>query len=124
MKFKLKIGEKEFEIEIFEEKEGTKVKVGEKEFFFGNKSEEKKISQIIIPKRDFSKREVLAPISGQILEIFVKEGDFIEKGKVLLVLVAMKMENEVLAEKDGKITKIFVKKGEVVKKDQKLIEIQ
>lgn len=124
MKFKLKIGEKEFDIEILETEDGTKIKVGEKEFLFGKESKEKSISQISIPKKDFSKKEILAPISGQITEIFVKEGDFVKKEKCLLILSAMKMENEILAEKEGKIKKIFVKKDQTVKKGEKLIEIQ
>lgn len=124
MKFKIKIGEKEFNIEILEEEEGTKIKVGEKEFLFPKETEKKVISRVSLPKKDFSKKEVLAPISGVVSEIFVKEGELVKKGKTLLILSAMKMENEILAEKEGKITKIFVKKGQTVKKDEKLIEIQ
>lgn len=123
MKFKIKIGEKEIDIEILETESGTKIKVGEKEFLFQKEEKEKTSSQVSIPKKDFSRKEILAPISGQILEIFFKEGDFVKKGKTLLILSAMKMENEILAEKEGKITKIFVKKGENVKKGQKLMEI-
>lgn len=52
----------------------------------------------------------MAPISGTIAEIFIKEGDFVEKEQKLLTLLAMKMENEILAEKEGKVKKIFVKK--------------
>lgn len=124
MKFKLKIGEKNFEIEISETKEGTKVKVGEKEFLFKEEAEKRGISSVSIPKRDFSKILILAPIAGEISEIFVKEGDWVKKDACLLTISAMKMENEILAEKEGKVTKIFVKKGQKVKKDEKLIEIQ
>lgn len=124
MKFKLKIGEKDFEIEILETEKGTKVKVGEKEFLFEERWEKGMASQVVIPKRDFSKLEVLAPIPGEVSEIFVKEGDWVKRDASLLTISAMKMENEILAEKEGKINKIFVKKGQKVKKDEKLIEIQ
>lgn len=124
MKFKLKIADKEFEIEILEEKEGTKIKIGEKEFLFEENKQKGSSPPSIIPKRDFSKKEILAPIAGQISEIFVKEGDWVKKDFCLLTLSAMKMENEILAEKEGKIIKVFVKKGQKVKKDEKLIEIQ
>ncbi len=124
MKFELKIGEKNFEIEILETEKGTKVRVGNKEFLFEEKLERKGPSQIVIPKRDFSKLEVLAPISGEVSEVLVKEGDFVEKDTPLLIISAMKMENEILAEKEGRVMKIFVKKGQKVKKDEKLLELQ
>ncbi|MBC7073785.1 biotin/lipoyl-binding protein [Candidatus Parcubacteria bacterium] len=121
MKFKIKIEEKEYEIEISEKETGTEVKVGGQPFFF----EEKKVSpKVLIPKKDFKKKEISAPISGEIKEIFVKEGDLVKRGQPLFLLSAMKMENEILAESDGKVVKIFVQKGQIVKGGQKLIEIQ
>ncbi len=39
MKFKIKIGEKEYPIEILEEEEEIKIKVGEKEFSFREEKE-------------------------------------------------------------------------------------
>lgn len=124
MKFNLKIGEKNFEIEILETEEGTKIRVNKKEFLFKEKLKEKIGGRVIIPKRNFSKLEVLAPLAGEISEILVKEGDWVKKDTPLLIISAMKMENEILAEKEGKINKIFVKKGQKVKKDEKLMEIQ
>ena len=120
MKFKLKIGNKEYEIEVLEKEEGTIIKVNGKEFSF---KKEIKLSQSFFPEK-ISKNEILAPISGIISEIFFKEGDFVKKGERILILSAMKMENEVCSNLDGKIKKIFVKKGEAVKKDQKLVLIE
>lgn len=124
MKFKIKIGQREFEIEILEEKEGTKIKVGNKEFVFKEKEKEK---EFISPETSLSKEgkekkeiEILAPIAGEISEVFAKEGQKVKKGQRIFLLSAMKMENEILAEKEGQIKKIFVKKGDKVKKDQVL----
>ena len=126
MKFKLKIENEEFEIEILETPEGVKVKVGQKEFFFGEreKIEEKTVAKVKIPKRNFEKREILAPITGEITKILVREGDLVKKGQTLILLSAMKMENEILAEKEGKVKKIFVKEGEKVEKNQTLIILE
>jgi len=125
MKFKIKIGQKEFDIEILQVGEETKIKVNEKEFLFGEK-EERKIShpRIKIPKKYFSREEILAPISGEISEIFVKEGERVKEGQKLFLLSAMKMENEILADKEGRVKKIFVKKGQIVKKDEVLLILE
>lgn len=122
MKFKLKIGEKNYEIEISENEKETLIKVDDKEFLF-EKEKKIRVPASSFPKKDFSSQVVLAPISGTITEIFIKEGDFVEKEQKLLTLLAMKMENEIRAVKEGRIKKIFVKKGDIVKKDQKLLEI-
>jgi biotin carboxyl carrier protein len=119
MKFLIKIGDKEYPIEIFEGENEVKIKVGEKEFIF--KKEEIFLAKTKFEKRKFKEKKILAPIAGTISEIFVKEGDFIKEGQKLFLLSAMKMENEILSDFEGKVKKIFVKKGENVKKDQILL---
>jgi biotin carboxyl carrier protein len=120
MKFSIKIGDKEYPIEIVEEEEMVKVKVGEKEFSF-NTEKEIFLAKTKFEKREFKEKKILAPIAGTISEIFVKEGDFIKEGQKLFLLLAMKMENEIFSDFEGKVKKIFVKKGENVKKDQILL---
>jgi biotin carboxyl carrier protein len=123
MKFSLKVGQKDYEIEIIEKEEEIQIRVGEKVFSFQKEKRENEISfaKSSIPKRDLKKKEILAPIAGTISEIFVKEGDFVKKGQRLITLAAMKMENEILADFEGKIKKILVKKGENVKRGEILI---
>lgn len=123
MKLKLKIKGKECEVEILEEGEDkVKIKMGEKEFIFG-KEEKKGISliQTSIPKRNFSKKEIKAPIAGVISEIFVKEGDFVKREQKILFLSTMKMENEIISDFDGKVKEILVKKNQEVKEGETLI---
>ena len=43
----------------------------------------------------FSIREIKAPMNGKIIKILVNEGDQVNNGQVLVVLVAMKMENQI-----------------------------
>ena len=40
---------------------------------------------------------ITAPMPGKITEVRVKEGDSVEKGQVIAILEAMKMENEIHA---------------------------
>jgi len=126
MKLKLKIKGKECEVEILEEGEDkVKIKMGEKEFIFG-KEEKKGISliQTSIPKRDFSKKEIKAPIAGVISEIFVKEGDFVKREQKTFFLSTMKMENEIISDFDGKVKEILVKKNQEVKEGETLIILE
>lgn len=124
---KIKIKGKEYEVEILEAKENeVKIKVGGKEFTFGERENalQAPTTQTSFPKRDFSKKEIKAPISGIITGIFVKEGDFIEKGRKVVLLSAMKMENEIISEFKGKIKKILVSKKQKVKEGEILIILE
>lgn len=53
-----------------------------------------------------------APLPGTIMQIFVKEGDVVNRGDKLLMYEAMKMENNFLAEVDGTIKEIKVRVGD------------
>jgi biotin carboxyl carrier protein len=121
MKFKTKIKGKEYEIEILEKEDGTIIKVGGKEFFFQDEDFKARVS---LPKKDFGEKNIISPIAGEVTEIFVKEGEKVEKGRKLLTVLAMKMENEILSPSFATVKKILVKKGEKVKKDQLLIILE
>ena len=57
---------------------------------------------------------LLAPMQGTVVKIAVKDGDTVEKGDLIFVLEAMKMEQPLTAHKSGKISKIVVEIGETV----------
>lgn len=82
--------------------------------------------EALMPDRgnDDDQLELVAPLSGQIIGISVKEGDDIVPGQELLVLTAMKMENIITAEKSGKISKIMVSEMDSVSSGQVLIEFE
>ncbi|UTA67226.1 acetyl-CoA carboxylase biotin carboxyl carrier protein subunit [Emticicia sp. 21SJ11W-3] len=65
-----------------------------------------------------------APMPGLIYEMKVQVGDEVKKGDVLLILVAMKMENAIKAAGDGKVKTIKVKTGETVEKNQVIMEFE
>lgn len=66
---------------------------------------------------------IVAPLPGSVLEIRVKPGDIIEKGQVLMIMEAMKMENKVMADRKGVVEDIPVKVGDAVLQGDILVQI-
>ena len=64
---------------------------------------------------------IQSPMPGTITSIEVTEGENVEKGQVLCILEAMKMENEIVAPRDAVVSKIVVSKGTPVKMGDMLI---
>ena len=125
MKLSLNIKGKKYDIEISKENENiVKVKVNNKDFTFKDKKQEISIAKTSLPKRDFQKKEIKAPIAGEISEIFVKTGEFIKKDKKVLLLSAMKMENEIVSDCEGKIKKILITKNQKVNNGDILIILE
>jgi len=122
-KLKLKINNKEYDVEILKENASKiKIKVNDKNFVF-EEQEKRQISvaKSSIPKRDFSTKEIKAPITGEISEIFIKVGDFVKKNQKLILLSAMKMENEITSSSEGKVKKILVTKNQKVSSNDILV---
>lgn len=67
--------------------------------------------------------DLVANISGRVVEIKVGPGEHVSKGQPLVVLEAMKMENILFAPKDGIISKIHCKPGGTVHSGEVLIEL-
>eukprot|EP00118_Oscarella_pearsei_P021380 m.239737 g.239737 ORF g.239737 m.239737 type:complete len:1193 (+) comp40184_c1_seq10:71-3649(+) len=135
------IGE-EFEVELEEGKTitiralavGDTLPSGYREVFFSMNGQtrsvlvmDKKVSEEDIsarPKADRARPgSVGAPMPGKILEVLVEEGQTVEKGDSLMVIVAMKMETVVSAPCSGKVSKVTVEGGNTVNSGDLLIEI-
>lgn len=71
-----------------------------------------------------SSKEVVAPLTGQIISVRVKDGDSVEIGTELAVLTAMKMENIIISEVAGTISKVFVKEGDHITSGETIVEIE
>ena len=67
---------------------------------------------------------VRAQIAGRILSIKVKPGDTVERGQVLLLLEAMKMENEIKAPAGGVVKEILVAEGARVSEGETLVVVE
>ena len=65
-----------------------------------------------------------APMPGNVQAISVKAGDVVEKGQLLLVLEAMKMEHQITAPRDGTVADILVAVGDQVANGQPLVALE
>ena len=52
---------------------------------------------------------------------YVKEGDTVKKGDVVLIIESMKLMNEVTSDVEGVVQEILVKNGDAVEYDQPLM---
>ena len=69
-------------------------------------------------------KDIIAPLSGRIIEIKAKVGDTVKEGQVVIILEAMMMDNELIAEYDGQVTSINVKEGDFVTYDTSIVSIE
>ena len=70
------------------------------------------------------KTDVIAPLSGRVIEIRVRTGESIRSGQTVAVLEAMKMDNELTAEADGIVTAINVNEGDFVSFGTSLVTLE
>lgn len=64
-----------------------------------------------------------AQMPGVVRKIFVSAGDRVERGQVLVLMEAMKMEMRVSAPHVGVVEKVLVSEGQAVERGQILVEI-
>jgi len=67
---------------------------------------------------------IRALMPGRVIEVRAQEGQRVEKGEVLLVIEAMKMENEVAADRSGEVKEIRVAVGSSVEVNEILAVIE
>ncbi len=68
--------------------------------------------------------DIKAPMPGLVVKILVEEGERIKRGRGLILVEAMKMENEIKAPVDGVVDQIKVEAGKTVDKNQLLLVIK
>ena len=136
MKTKIKIGEKSYNIEVLEIKDGLlKVGVDDNNYFF---AKDKSGELLPVDKEDYkaflseeaevceimAEKEIKSPIAGTVSRIFVKEGDNVRPGQKVATLIAMKMENEIIAEGCGVVEKIKIKEGQFINTGEVLMRLK
>lgn len=77
-----------------------------------------------IPVAVSTEKSLPAPLPGTIIEIFVKVGDEIESGQVVLVIEAMKMKNSIRSPRAGKVATVLAAAGQIVAHKQPLLEFE
>ena len=65
--------------------------------------------------------EMTAPLPGIVTEVFVKAGDQIETGQVILVIEAMKMKNSIRSIRAGRVAEVLVSASQTVAHKQILV---
>jgi biotin carboxyl carrier protein len=58
--------------------------------------------------------KIESPMPGTIVDVKLSAGDSVQKGAVIAVLEAMKMENDIVTASSGTIVSVNVKKGDSV----------
>ncbi|OGO47667.1 MAG: hypothetical protein A2W34_07275 [Chloroflexi bacterium RBG_16_64_32] len=67
---------------------------------------------------------VLSPMTGVVVEVYVKVGDDVAKGDVLMIIEAMKMNNELRAQRAGSVGDLHVQAGQRVESGMSLLALQ
>jgi 3-methylcrotonyl-CoA carboxylase alpha subunit len=68
--------------------------------------------------------KLLAPMPGKVVRVCVAKGDPVKKGKVLIVVEAMKMEHSLLAFGDGSLKLVNCLAGQQVAEGEELIILE
>lgn len=74
------------------------------------------------PNLALSGNSLTAPLPGTVVDVFVKAGDKVEAGQVVLVIEAMKMKNSIRSTYSGTISDVLVSQGQSVAHKQALIK--
>ena len=146
MKYKITVNSKVYEVEIeninarpviafvdgdrFEvmPEHGDQAEAGKEAGERKNKAEKKSFnpSQPAVvshsPNLALSGNTQTAPLPGTVIEVFVKAGDKVEAGQVILIIEAMKMKNSIRSVYSGTISEVFVSAGQSVAHKQALIK--
>lgn len=119
--YKIKVNGKIYEVEVesVEERPGS-IQKEEKPVFV--QKEEKPLSSSA-PAVSGKGTSVKAPMQGTIISVKVNVGDHVNKGDVVVVLEAMKLENEIVSPTTGIVQQILVNKGESVNNQQDLVVV-
>jgi glutaconyl-CoA decarboxylase len=67
-------------------------------------------------------KTLTSPLPGTVTEVFIKKGDQVEVGKVILIVEAMKMKNSIRSTRTGTVAEVMVSAGQTVAHKQALVE--
>ena len=69
-------------------------------------------------------KNIIAPISGKVLEIRVKPGETVKEGQIVAVIEAMKLENEIQSAFSGRVAEIRTSVGADVRNKDVIITLE
>jgi biotin carboxyl carrier protein len=79
--------------------------------------------RVLATKQVAAGEGIRAPMPGRVVEVFVETGEEVEKGDVVLILEAMKMENELRSPGKAIVKSVNVKAGDSVASNQLLVAL-
>jgi biotin carboxyl carrier protein len=137
MKYVVKVADRSFEVEIEDiharpviaRVDGQKFEVNPEENVQSAPQKEPAfLKPVEVSKQPSSAgagaNEMTAPLPGTVIEIFVKAGDPLEAGQVILIIEAMKMKNSIRSTRAGKIAEVLVAAGQTVAHKQALVRFE
>jgi biotin carboxyl carrier protein len=74
------------------------------------------------PNQALSGNALTAPLPGTVIEVFVKAGEKVEAGQVVLIIEAMKMKNSIRSVYSGTVSEVLVSAGQSVTHKQALVK--
>ncbi|MDK6028165.1 acetyl-CoA carboxylase biotin carboxyl carrier protein subunit [Ignisphaera sp. 4213-co] len=125
-KLSVRSGDRKVEVYIFQEKENVyRIRIDDREYIVEVTRKSFAVSNTY-PRIELRPGElvVVAEIPGRIVDVYVKEGDFISEGNAIVVIESMKMEIEITSPRKGVVEKIFVSKGSFVNVGDPLIKLR
>ena len=137
MKYTVKIAEKSYEVEIDDiharpviaRVDGQEFEVSPEDRLkpdFKQEATEIKPFELSKPASspNVNVNEMRAPLPGTVIEVFVKIGEQIETGQVILIIEAMKMKNSIRSTRAGTIAEVLVSAGQTVAHKQALVRFE
>ena len=143
MRYNIKIGEKTFEVEIEDiNKRPIIARVDGQEFEVSPETDtvqsaalpptsqnqstpgQKPVAGGLQTGVNLTGNMMVAPLPGTVIEVFIKPGDKVEAGQVVLIIEAMKMKNSIRSVRDGIVATVQVSAGQTVSHKQALLEFE
>ena len=137
MKYIVKVADKSYEVEIEDiharpviaRVDGQIFEVGPEDDVKSASQKELTLLKPVQPSKpptgtSAGANEMTAPLPGTVIEIFVKAGDQIEAGQVILIIEAMKMKNSIRSTRAGKLADVLVSAGQTVAHKQFLVRFE
>jgi acetyl/propionyl-CoA carboxylase alpha subunit len=124
-KLVFQIGEKEYEIYFSSDTKGIWAISYEGYIFEMQRLDF--LPESISPVRfdsDGHSNDVFSPMPGKVIKLFVNKGDKVNKGDIILIVEAMKMENSIVSPSNGLISEINVAINDRIDPSKALINIE